>query len=142
MNEKASLADTHTTLDSDRLFELEAEIRSGANWLIYLSGLTVFCGMFINPLLMLEGLIYLILAIVLRLKQSRAAALALLFAAIAAAASVLAAIISRSPVNMLIGFAMPEVALFVAAVTAYKVIRLERLLRVPLTPARHNARGV
>jgi hypothetical protein len=43
---------------------------------------------------------------------------------------------------MFIGFAMPEVALLVAAWTAYKVFRLEQLLRTPLTPARYKGRGV
>ncbi|MEO8586683.1 MAG: hypothetical protein ABI584_11020 [Acidobacteriota bacterium] len=137
MNERAPVTGSKSTLDSDRLFDLQAEVRSAANSLIYSSSVIVLYGIVENPLLIVEGVVFLVLSIVLRFKQSRSAALTLLAAIIAAVLSELPAIVSDSP-SVFIGFDV----LLAAALPAYNVILLERLLRAPLTPARHGVRGV
>jgi len=134
------LKDAPSTFDSNALFEAESKVRSGANWLVYLSALTIVCGT-VEHVLLAEGAVYLALALLVRFRQSRAAVLMLFVASLLALALALLSLLAPSaPLSFLVGFAMPEVAFLVSLLTAIATFRFQRLLAAPLPPSVPSSR--
>jgi hypothetical protein len=136
MNHIGVRSHTAQPLDSDHLLELEDRVNRGANWLIYLSILTILASFVAGPILIAEGTLYLILSVILRLKQSRSAAVVLCVAAVASCAVAIVNMSARSEIP--IGFALPEVAVVAAVLAAINAFRLQRMLKIPLAPSRSN----
>jgi len=129
-------------LDSDRLFELEDRVKSEANWLIYLSILTIVAGFAVRPVIVMEGMFFLALSIFLKVKQSRSAAILL---SVAAAASCLMGIVVGIAGGRMgdtyIAFAQPVLALLVSVVAGVNAFRLQRLLETPIAANRDQDSG-
>jgi len=124
-------------LDSDRLFELEDRVKSEANWLIYLSILTIVAGFALRPLIVVEGVLFLALSIILKVKQSRSAAI--LLSAAAAASCLIGIVVGLAGGRMgdaYIAFAQPLLALLAAVLAGVNAFRLHRLLETPIAANR------
>jgi len=123
-------------LDSNWLSELEDRVRYGANWLIYLSILTIFAGFALSPPLAAQGVLFLGLSILLRLRQSRAAALVLCAAAAASFFVGMVSIAAGGPSGIYVGLAQPVLALATSVLAAVNAFRLHHALQAPLAANR------
>jgi hypothetical protein len=125
-------------LDSTRLFELEGRVRYEANWLIYISILTIFAGFALGPALVLQGVLFLVLSIILKVKQSRTAALLLSAAAAASCLLGVMNLFGQEMDDVYIGLAQPALALLASVLAAVNAFRFHRILEVPIAANRDH----
>jgi hypothetical protein len=127
-------------LDSNRLFELEDSVRYEANWLIYLSILTIVAGFALSALLVAQGVVFLFLSIILKVKQSRSAALVLSASAAASCLVGTINLLGHGTGDVYIGLAQPALALLASVLAAVNAFRLHQALEVPLA-ANHDEKS-
>ena len=123
-------------LDSNRLFELEGRVRYEANWLIYISILTIVAGFALGPALAVQGVLFLVLSIILKVKQSRIAALLLCAGAAASCLLGIMNLFGHETNDVYIGLAQPALALSASVLAAVNAFRLHRILEVPMAANR------